>query len=346
MKKPYHFSILISGFWHLVSGIKHLSCQAFRRSTDPGSSSPLCLLTCVALRSTVYASVLLGLNLATHTSADERPNILFIFTDDQSSRTISSYPESYEWSHTPNIDRLADSGIRFEHAYMGTWCMPARATMLTGLQPHDVPSLRMSGPYPGAEYDPEELEFWPKYFRKNGYSTGQIGKWHTANDTGYGRDWDYQYAWIRPVPREGNYREYYVHQTILENGRKIGPVDAYATDNYTDRAIEFIKGDHRNPDQPWYLWLCYTAVHGPWTPADRHLDDYEGVEIPQPADLYPPRPGKPEYASQRADFKPDETAFPAILEIMESTNKPETPSTMERGGITSRSSASTRALVV
>lgn len=291
MKKPYLFSILVSGFWHLVTSIQHLSREAFRRST-------------------VCTSVLLWLNLATQGSADERPNILFIFTDDQSSRTISSYPESYEWTHTPNIDRLADTGIRFEHAYMGTWCMPARATMLTGLQPHDVPSLRMSGPYPGAEYDPEELEFWPKYFRKNGYSTGQIGKWHTANDTGYGRDWDYQYAWIRPVPREGNYREYYVHQTILENGREIGPVDAYATDNYTDRAIEFIKGDHRNPDQPWYLWLCYTAVHGPWTPADRHLDDYEGVEIPQPADLYPPRPGKPEYASERADFKPDEHGVP------------------------------------
>ena len=82
---------------------------------------------------------------------DKRPNILFIFADDQSSRTISSYPESYEWTHTPNIDQLAETGIRFEHAYMSSWCMPARATILTGLQQHDVPSLRMVGPYPGAE---------------------------------------------------------------------------------------------------------------------------------------------------------------------------------------------------
>lgn len=239
-------------------------------------------------------------------SADKRPNILFIFADDQSSRTISSYPESYEWTHTPNIDRLAETGIRFEHAYMSSWCMPARAMMLTGLQQHDIPSFRMVGPYPGAEYDPNEMKFWPKHLKENGYSTGHVGKWHTGTDTGFDRDWDYQYAWIRPVPTPGNSREYYVDQTIIENGEKIGPVDAYATDNYTDRAIEFIKGDHRDNDKPWYLWLCYTAVHGPFTPADRHLEEYQGVEIPEPADLYPPRPGKPEYSGTSSRYKADE----------------------------------------
>ncbi len=74
--------------------------------------------------------------------------------------------------------------------------MPARATMLTGLQQHNIPSLHRVGPYPGAEYDPEELPFWPKVFRERGYSTAQIGKWHVGTDTGYGRDWDYQYVWV------------------------------------------------------------------------------------------------------------------------------------------------------
>jgi arylsulfatase A-like enzyme len=244
--------------------------------------------------------------------ADAKPNILFIFTDDQSSRTISSYPEAYDWAHTPNIDQLARTGIRFEHAYLSTWCMPARATMLTGLYQHNIPSLRMVGPYPGAEYDPNVLEFWPKIFRKNGYTTGHIGKWHIGTDTGYGRDWDYQYAWIRPVPAPGNSREYYVDQTILENGKKIGPVDAYATDNYTDRAIEFIKGEHRNNDNPWYLWLCYTAIHGPFTPADRHLNEYEGVEIPVPADIYPPRPGKPKYSGTGGRWRADDAGVPRL----------------------------------
>jgi arylsulfatase A-like enzyme len=246
------------------------------------------------------------------TQAAERPNILFIFTDDQSSRTISSYPEAYDWAHTPNIDRLAQSGIRFEHAYMSSWCMPARATMLTGLQQHNVPSLHMVGPYPGAEYDHEVLQFWPKIFRQNGYTTGHIGKWHTTSDTGYGRDWDYQYVWIRPVPTPGNAREYYVDQIIIDNGKKIGPVDAYATDNYTDRAIEFIKGDTRDNDQPWYLWLCYTGIHSPFTPADRHLNEYEGVDIPVPADIYPPRAGKPEYSGKSGRYKADKDGVPRL----------------------------------
>ncbi len=62
----------------------------------------------------------------------KRPNILFIYTDDHSYRTVGCYPQSYPWVKTPTIDRLAAQGVRFEYAYIGTWCMPSRATLLTG----------------------------------------------------------------------------------------------------------------------------------------------------------------------------------------------------------------------
>ena len=62
----------------------------------------------------------------------KRPNILFIYTDDHSYRTVSCYPQAYSWARTPNIDKLAKQGMRFESAYIGTWCMPSRATLLTG----------------------------------------------------------------------------------------------------------------------------------------------------------------------------------------------------------------------
>lgn len=246
-------------------------------------------------------------------ASEKSPNILFIFTDDQSHRTVSSYPEAYDWARTPHIDTLAASGIRFSHAYMGSWCMPARATLLTGLQQHNIPSLHRVGPYPGAEYDPKNLRFWPKEFRENGYNTAQIGKWHVGTDTGYGRDWDYQYVWVRPVPTPENAREYYVDQNIILNGKPIGTVEAYATDNYTNRAVEFIHGEYRDPEKPWYLWLCYTGIHGPFTPADRHLDAYPDVDIPAPADLYPPRPGKPEYSGQYGVWKKDADGNPRYL---------------------------------
>ena len=115
-------------------------------------------------------------------TASDRPNILFIYTDDQSTRTVSSYEDAYHWVNTPNIDRLAEEGIRFTRANIGSWCMASRASILTGLQQHKIESLRMTGPNPMNTYDPELCQFWPKSFREQGYYTVQIGKWHTGVD--------------------------------------------------------------------------------------------------------------------------------------------------------------------
>ena len=223
-----------------------------------------------------------------------RPNILFIYTDDQSHRTISCYPESQSFCRTPHIDSLAESGIRFKYAYIGTWCMPSRATLLTGHYQHGVESMRMVGKYPGSEYDPKTSPFWPAVFRTNGYQTAQIGKWHTGTDTGHGRDWDHQIVWNRPGYPE-NSGNYYNDQLIEKNGGNAEMVAGYSTDNYTEWALKYIRGEDRDPEKPWYLWLCFGAVHGPFTPANRHLESYPEVEIPVPEDIYPPRKEKPAY---------------------------------------------------
>ena len=103
----------------------------------------------------------LSLVLASQGCEAKRPNILFIYTDDHTHRSVGCYPESYDWVSTPNIDQLAKSGTRFTHAYIGTWCMPSRATMLTGLHPYGCESMRMEGDYPGSAYDPEVLLLGP-----------------------------------------------------------------------------------------------------------------------------------------------------------------------------------------
>ncbi len=233
----------------------------------------------------------------------DRPNILFIYTDDQSSRTVSCYPEAFDWVKTPNIDGLAKQGVRFSHAYIGSWCMPSRATLLTGHHQHGIESMRMEGQYPGSVYDPEKCPFWPSVLRESGYTTAQIGKWHTGVDPGYGRDWDFQIVWNRPRHPK-NSPNYYDKQLISKNGGEPTMTEGYTTDNYTDWAIDYIKGEGREKGKPWYLWLCYGAVHGPFTPADRHLDDYPDVKVPVPADIYPPRPGKPEYVRKMEFWKP------------------------------------------
>jgi arylsulfatase A-like enzyme len=241
-------------------------------------------------------------------AAADRPNILFIFSDDQNPRTIGCYPQSWPWVRTPNIDALAKSGIRFQHCYLGSWCMPSRANLLTGRYPHAIESMRMVGEYPGSTYDPEKCPFWPRVFRANGYQTAQIGKWHTGTDAGYGRDWDYQIVWNRPKNPK-NAGNYYKEEIIEWNGVE-KTIPGYAPDNYTNWACDYIKGAGpegaiRDKAKPWFLWLCYGAIHGPSTPAPRHLGKYKDEPVDVPSDILPPRPEKPEYLNRSQSWHKD-----------------------------------------
>ena len=239
------------------------------------------------------------------------PNILLIYTDDHSPKTLGCYEASYPWVKTPHIDALAKSGVRFTHCYLGSWCMPSRATILTGRYPHGIESMRMEGEYPGSTYDPRQCPFWPAEFRKAGYHTAQIGKWHTGVDSGFGRDWDYQIVWNRPKHPE-NAGNYYVDQLVAFDGVEREHVEGYSTDNYTRWACEYIRGEHRAADKPWFLWLCYGAVHGPTTPAPRHKGAYKDQPVPAPADIFPPRPGKPAYLDKTQSWQRAESGEPVM----------------------------------
>ncbi|MBI5800525.1 MAG: sulfatase-like hydrolase/transferase [Verrucomicrobia bacterium] len=223
----------------------------------------------------------------------KRPNILLIYADDQSYKTVGCYPESFPWVKTPNIDGLAAAGVRFHAAYLGAWCMPSRASMLTGHHPHGVESMRMEGKYPASAYDPKQCPFWPAVFRQQGYHTGHIGKWHTGVDSGWGRDWDHQIVWNRPRHPE-NAGAYYEPQILSINGKEEW-ADGYPADNYTQWAEDYLRGKTRDAGKPWFLWLCYGSIHGPSKPAARHKGLYANAQVPVPKDLFPPRPGKPDY---------------------------------------------------
>jgi arylsulfatase A-like enzyme len=247
-------------------------------------------------------SLLMACALVLKASAAERPNILYIFTDDQSDRTVSSYERALPWVHTPNIDKLAASGVRFKSAYTGSWCMPSRATFLTGHLQYGVESMSMGGQYPSSSYDAEKCPFWMRTFKDAGYTTAQIGKWHTGVDAGFGRDWDFQIVWNRPkFPK--NSGAYYYDQMLSFNGAEAVMTPGYSTDNYTKWAVEYLEGKGRDKEKPWLLWMCYSATHGPFTPADRHKDTIpDEAEVPLPVDIFPPRPGKPEYVQLRKGY--------------------------------------------
>ena len=191
--------------------------------------------------------------------------------------------------------------------------MPSRATALTGMLQHGIESMRMVGKYPGSTYDPERCPFWPEVFRKNGYFTGMIGKWHTGSDTGHGRDWDYSAVWDHTQPKI--FGGYYRNQKISFNGGPPEAVGGYSTDNYSRYAVEFISERAKERSRPWYLWLCYDAVHSPYTAAKRHADDYKDTPpVPVPEDIFPPRPTKPTYMKNYGVWKKGEDGQPVGLD--------------------------------
>jgi len=216
-----------------------------------------------------------------------KPNILYIFTDDQSIRTISCYTEAQPWIQTPNIDALAMKGLRFRYCYTGAKCVPSRGNALTGM--HQF------------RYD-RDTPYWPTHFRSQGYYTGVIGKWHWSVPR-YKKAWDWSAVWEHHLPGQG--KNYYWDQSLRINGEELLPLEKYSTDAYTDLTIEFLKERAAEPDQPWYFWLCYGAVHGPYTPADRHIGALaDAPEMVYPKDMWPPRPDKPEHMVELSTMSP------------------------------------------
>lgn len=236
-----------------------------------------------------------------------RPNVLYIFTDDQSVRTVGCYPDAYPWVKTPCIDALAKEGVRFQNVYMAPYCVPSRITMLTGNLPHAARGIFLGEPLQGEALDAEirEHPFWPQRLRESGYRTGVVGKWHMhARPPATGVDWDTAIHWST---RMGN--DYYYRQKMSRNGADPAPIGGYSVDRHTDMAIDFIQ---EKSAKPWFLWLCYSGVHRPAQPAERHKGSLADVEVPEPASMAD-REGKPEYIR--------ELRRPAWEDVAESTRR-------------------------
>jgi arylsulfatase A-like enzyme len=177
--------------------------------------------------------------------------------------------------------------------------------VLTGKYLHGIAGLDFSE-YPSIKQDLSKFRMWPEVFRENGYTTAVIGKWHLASDYAHGKVWDHSIIWERLGGEKSG--DYFRDQKLRFDGGDFTPVDGHSTDNYTRFATEFIEREH---EQPWMLWLCYDAVHAPFTPADRHEGAYEGaVPIEIPEDIYPPRPTKPKYMRDYSMFEANADGIP------------------------------------
>ncbi|MFG0290985.1 MAG: sulfatase [Rhodopirellula sp. JB044] len=202
--------------------------------------------------------------------ADDRPNIVWIFSDDHSYQTIGAYGGRLEsLNPSPNIDRLAAEGMRFDRAYVGnSICAPSRATLLTGLHSHLNGKIDNIGPF---NHDQQQFQ---KILQANGFQTVMVGKIHLS---GKMQGFDY---W-EVLPGQGNY---YNPQFITEEGRTKYEGE-YVTDVITRRAVNWLKNG-RDEEKPFMLMVHHKAPHRNWQPAKREMSRYEDVEIPEPDNLF------------------------------------------------------------
>ncbi len=203
--------------------------------------------------------------------AAEKPNIVWIFSDDHSYQTIGAYGGRLaSLNPSPNIDRLAREGMRFDRAYVGnSICGPSRATLLTGKHSH------LNGKYDNGRggFDHDQQQF-QKILQKNGYQTVMVGKIHLD---GKMQGFDY---W-EVLPGQG---KYYDPEFITEEGRTKYEGE-YVSDVVTDRALDWLQ-NKRDKNKPFMLMIHHKAPHRNWDPADRHMTKYEDIEIPEPANLF------------------------------------------------------------
>lgn len=204
-----------------------------------------------------------------------RPNIVFFFSDQQRWDTVGAYGQPLDV--TPNLDRMAAEGVRFEQAFTcQPVCGPARACLQTGKWATEV------GCYRNGIALPRDVTTLADLLHESGYETAYIGKWHLASTHGQGAaDVDYR---TKPVPpeRRGGYRDHWVAADVLEftshsydGGMFAGdgtfrPFSGYRADGQTDFVLEYLR--QRRGDRPFFLFLSYIEPH--------HQNDHNCYEGP------------------------------------------------------------------
>lgn len=255
-------------------------------------SSAACYLLALVLSSTALQG--------NEAVADERPNIVFILTDDQRYDEIAAIG-NFPWLKTPNLDLLVNNGVTFENAFTTTsLCGPSRASFLTGVYAttHGVIVNEH------VDYD-KSLPTFPVLLQEAGYNTGFMGKWHQAMHNRPRPGFDYWACFW-------GQGKYFGDKFLLHDGatRKV-PKGKYLTDELNDMAVEFI--NQERGDQPFMLYLSHKALHQPFTPAPRHSKLYSNIDIPSQDDLDDNLEAKPLYVSESALEKRRKTGGKAPL---------------------------------
>jgi len=202
-----------------------------------------------------------------------RPNIIVILADDLGHGDLSSTGSHIQ---TPNIDSLAVHGSTFTDAYItAPVCLPSRMGMLTGTYQESFGVQTLAGPGGVRDFGiPHDRPTLAQDLKAAGYATGVIGKWHLGEEAEY-------------LPNEKGFDDFYGFLNgwfpyfqdskagqLWHNDQKV-PKVAYITDDFGNKAAEFIK---KNRDQPFFLYLSFSAVHLPLEAKDESIEPYKDIK--------------------------------------------------------------------
>ena len=222
-----------------------------------------------------------------------KPNVLLIYTDDQGTLDANCYGSTD--LHTPNMDALAERGIRFTRAYAHTVCCPSRAPLLTGRHPERGGVSKWTTCHPdknhpfgsGPNMSLDELTI-AEILKDNGYRTGLIGKWHLGATPGYGPNEqgfdeffghlggfidNYSHKFLHSTKGENPpfHDLYHNHTEIFEDGK-------YYPDLLVREAHRFLE---ENKDRPFFMYAAFNIPHYPEQADPKFTEMYKDMPMPR-----------------------------------------------------------------
>ena len=192
-------------------------------------------------------------------------------SDDHAYQAISAYDDPIgRLAPTPNIDRIARQGMRFDNAFVeNSLSTPSRACLITGMYSHQNGQLQLE------EGIDTTLTYFPELLQQAGYQTGFVGKWHLC---GTPKGFDSYHMLF-------NQGEYYnpVFRSHDSNGEFVRE-EGYATELITQHAKDFL--ENRDKQKPFCLMIHHKAPHRNWVPAEKYLGMYDSITFPLPSTFY------------------------------------------------------------
>jgi arylsulfatase len=236
--------------------------------------------------------LLILLFLATVATAADRPNMIYILSDDMGFSDLGCYGGEID---TPHLDALAANGLRFTQFYNTARCCPTRAALLTGLYPHQAGIGHMVGSKKGGPGYQNDLNRQcvtiAEVLRPAGYRSYAVGKWHVTPIPNNASDpprhnWPLQRGFDRFYGTIHGAGSFWDPSSLVRDNQIVTcasdteyqPKEPYYyTDAISDHAVRFIREHHQQTgEQPFFLYVAYTAAHWPMHAKERDIEKYRG----------------------------------------------------------------------